>query len=547
MSVRETRRASRRLANQLIVRFDVMLPRISSFSQIDCHLMLVLAKSIFHFEVESDLDSRTSGRESEIKLFTLLLNHLTSIIGTDLKHIDATELCNRNPAQVFNLLEIFDTFATQLLSNSTSLTLPPETKPKWKSPSVEDQGSVHSAPSSSSANSIPSASRSSSITSLNCLCPDIRKTPDLDEIVNPVIHLPKRKNLTRQNTGQTTVLRTVKRVPTLTTGKSPVKELTARLREAKNENFALELGHKLHEALQLEEKAKSIEKQLDRYYNVQRVNRANPSGRQRSRSASAPRRGPVKRNSRPQSTCRPTRQSSTSTSVRKKEPEFHLERDPVTLHEIMNIMDVQSPVSRQVSSKLETLERQHRAFIDSLKNDIRTTQNKAALDLVNAVEKELKRAELLKRDLEHFERIKSEKERAMLDINHNVLVREMRLERASLHRRVENFCNEAKSKFAVASSKHDNLIRTELDRRMKEDKQDLLDVRNIVRLRTETDARKNKQLVDAIENLYRTQFDAARERMAGDEKVLKSRISQNSRLLFDIQREMKSNVRNMKF
>lgn len=523
------------------------MPRISTFKSINASLILQFVNKIFGLSV-----IKHSG-EAEEDAYQRMLSELQTILGLELNHLNCSQLAQRNAMELHNLLEIVSTGSRFFLKKKLSS----KKADQAVQTDIRNQvnaacgGGLTSSLSSSSLDLIPKRDSQKSSPSVSvCDCPDlVQETPEPCSCqnggspnhvhVHNDAHFKNGSRLVRQDTAVISPRPPLRRVPTLYT-ELRAKALVDQLKEAKTENFALELGHRLQEALKLKQKATLIEKQIDGHYGRDRRSisagplREAPQVRGRTLS-----RGQVRRRS----------SSAKPTPVRKQivqaaRAQINSDQTP-SLDNFLS--QFSSSLPHETRAKLKLMERQHRAYMSNLETDIRLQETKGTIALQDAIDRELKRSQIIAKDIKAMELFERHKNQVLCGITQEALKREERSDRAHIVRRVNDFEADAKSKFSAARSREEQFVRSEFEKRLKEEKISLLETKKRIREQSEVEAKKHNELLVAVEGLFRSQFDAVRDKVADEEINLKTRITQNSRLLYDIRRQMKENTRGLKY
>lgn len=572
----------RDLVNELILRCNLLTPRVSSFKLINSDVIGSLFESILRVKP-------FHAKQDEKHRYRNMICHLSEVLNTDVSHLSGTGMASKDPKQLFFLLEILSTVLDSQIS--PSITSSPsisssDTDSCAKCPSCQPSRRQRDfSPESCCSCSCPS--RPSSVSS--CVCSDLEHSSDScsctcsyccypttsstslakdEKLFHDVIQRQRegRKGkkhplVVRHRTGRTPVRVVKKPCPDVT--KEPleppedVKSLMAKFKLAKEDAFALELGYRLHEAFKLEEETKRIEEQIDRFYRMKRM----PSGSRKAvhvltpskstgmsrsgvRSTGASRTTPKKQvtlSKSPVRTFSPKSAAETK-SVSKSEDLNNIIKRSTSLESFLGKFTSDSfpPETRK---KLKIMENKHNLMMNNLREEMRNKESKSCLLLKEAIDSETRKSDLLRKEIERLNHLKERKMNEIDLLDQNAAIKEYRIERAKVHSMVQDYHREMVSKFKSIQSKQEQLIKDEIENRMREERIEMLRMKNLLKEKEAREYGERKKLLKAFDGMYQDRFDSVKDKLEQVERDTRVRKKQNNQLLDEIKKRLKNELK----
>ena len=501
-----------------------------------------------------------------------MIDSLSSLLNADLTHLNPKSMAERDSKHLFYLIEILTAIKTHL---STSKSVAKDEEPECcclnspSSDSLTDSVSIcpdcyTESSESCSCNSLPSSESSSdtkrsesssptgSSDTITEDCHPIDRRESINSLPIVIKHdktptKPKRKPLLPTygtKYGHQDPKSLTQQLEAFEIKSTDIKTLMATLKIAKEDGFALELGHRLHEALRLEEEAKRIESQVERYIRDQYPDR------QRITSQS-----PVRK----LSTMSKSTGSIPSTVNRSKfvarKPNLNRSRSTGHVYRgedgprsrstsLESFLSKFAPnsIPPETKKKLKLMEMSHKTMMNNLRDDLRNRESRGHQLLRQAVEKELKRSQMMRREIDRLDQMKIRQETELNQFNRDKLKKQLRSEKARVKQMVNNFYLESKSKFQSAQSKQDQLIKKEFGQQLKQEKENLIHLKHDKKVTDGIEYEKRKRFLESFESLYDQKYEMIKDQLSKEESELKNRIKTNSQLLNDIKKQIKSTI-----
>lgn len=501
------------------------------------------------FEYIFGLKFHDSASFTDPERYTALIAKMSSLIGAPIEYLRPEELAEREPSQVYHLLQIFEAAQRFLpvqtfeVSQQTDELQDPLAgccfgKSRSPSPSKEDEEVTSTAHKPPAPNGDQRArSISSSLSSLD--------TPEQLSVIDAA----NNNNLVRSDT-QTLRFKSKARTPSLRL-EDRAQALAEQLKYIRRDTFALELGLKLQEALKLERKAAAIERAIDDMYELQheplkaRVRSASSDrSRPRTRSKSATKSPKSPKSPRtPKRKVRPA--SVTANSSQASVRSQRVDRAP-SLDSFLEKYTLGVELPRETKTQLRMMEKNHRAFIDNLVTDMHVAKSKATLNLADAIDRELARAAILKADIDRVERLERDRRRVVCSVTRTSLMREERLSRAKLINDLNEYHRQAASKYASARSRQERLAKEQFAERLANEKKAVLEAKKNLKEKQVREMRRDMDKLEAVANMYRDQRQAVIDAIERDRADMKTRIGQNARVIYDARKLLAEGRRGLK-
>lgn len=539
------------LANDIIIETNLLIPRLTSLKDINYQLFCFIFNDIFRIDC-SLFDPKTKSEEIDVisKLLSTLSNDL---IGISLEHIKAEDIINKKLNTIYDLSEIISTFIKYIpkqinenVNNYHSI------KRKFDTKSVQTNGEnllfslnkqlksdycLNSNTIKNNKNQIypvlkpwSGSSSSHTITSNGCECPDIIQSTSNSFHSNSCgdnsnCH-PKQELITRSKAIQTDV--ETKRTPKTFPKTIEPKLITFdEYKRAKTNNFALELGHKLHETLKLKEMSEVIENKIKRYYGdvtAQMPNRTTYRSSTKARSG----RKQLTRNKK-------------SPIIRRKFDSFKVKniKQNNQFSSLDDLLKTFPEIPRNTIKSLREQELHQNKIVERLNKDIVANEMKVKLKLNSVIETQNKRSQIIKKDLKHLESLAVTKNVKLEKLKDNAEKRDSRLERVRMHKTIESFHNDMLSKYKKLQSIEEKLVLKEFEKKHKSQQESIAQFRKRIKENNEMEIERQKKMLDAFETLYRNKYEMLTESLHKEEEHLKNEISQQSYNLRTIKRDYK--------
>lgn len=586
------------MVNELILKCNLLTPRLSSFKLVSSDIIGLLYSNILRvkpFNLKQDEKQR----------YQNMIDHLANVLNTDVGHLNSDGMASKDPKQLCFLLEILSAI---LDAQNTSITSsesesrccdacqpctgrfpPPVTgrcplcPPSYQSSYQRDFSpdscckSVNSCshPSSVSSCDCPDLDHSSSscsCTCSHCYYPTTSSTsPALvldEERFNRILQKQrdsrsrtKHPVILRHRTGRTPVRPVVRQHTNVKQTKLPeppqdIQSLMAKFKLAKEDAFALELGYRLHEALRLEDETKKIERQIDQFYRMKR----SPSKSKSAIHVLTP----------SKSNAKSTTSSKATTPKKVFNPSRFQSKSPAKTYtlspksvgttktdDLNNMMKKSSSLESflgmfagdsfppETKKKLKIMEAKHNLMINNLRSEMKNKESKSCLLLKEAIDAEVKKSELLRKEIERLNKLKERKMSEIDLLDQNVAIKEYRTEKAKVHQMVKDYQREVASKFMAVQSKQEQLLKDELEDRMREEKVETLRMKNIMKEREAKDLSEKKKLLKAFDGMYQSKFDSVKDKLQEVEKDVRNRRRSNNQLLNEIKERLKNELKVM--
>lgn len=331
-----------------------------------------------------------------------------------------------------------------------------------------------------------------------------------------------------------------------------VKTLMSKFKLAKEDTFALELGYRLHEALKLEEETKRIERQIDQFH------RTRPSDARITANAHTNASKNSSKSARPSKFRTINPPKSRTTSPKKVfDSKRSISKSPAKTYTISQKSDelsdkrsnsLESFLGKfttdsfppETKKKLKIMEAKHNLMMNNLKNEMKNKESKSCLLLKGAIEAEVKKSDLLKKEIERLNNLKKRRMEEIDLLNQNVAIKEYRAEKAKVHQMVQDYHREAASKFMSVQSKQEQLIKDEIEGRLREERTEMLRMKNILKEKEAKEVQEKSKLLKAFDTMYQNKFESVKDKLKDVEEYTKIRNKNNNQLLNDIKRRLKS-------
>lgn len=345
---------------------------------------------------------------------------------------------------------------------------------------------------------------------------------------------------------------------------SDIQTLMSKYKIAKEDAFSIDLGRRLHEALRLEEEAKRIEAQIENYmrhkyhpkdeHHVQQTSGEPFHHRSSSSSVSPVRKRDVNRSlgsfpttagrkrvvGRVQHTTGGDNRRSLSSGPVSRGMTHGL-RKSSSLESFLSKFSVNS-IPVETRKKLKQMEMNHRHMMQNFRDDMRQKESRGCQLLRDAVEKEMKRSDMIRKDIDRLESLKIRRDVELNEYNQKFLKKELRAEKARVGQMVQKYHLDSLSKLKGAQAKQEALIKKEFEKQLMDEKSDFLKMKKDIKQKEDEEYEKKKKFLEAFENMYDQKYQMVKSKLEDEEKQLKLRIQTNSQLLNDVKKQIKSTL-----
>lgn len=408
------------------------------------------------------------------------LKILSDSLGVSLDYIKPGAIVNRDLLANFNLLELLSVL---IVNQEDSIQKPQEVK-EDKVTQTEitanfptfvkttfGSNNLKSKPSLSSTSSSCSCPISLSSSFTPCSCPDEENTQKRSELI-------KNNNLIKEQI-------ILKRQPTYVINEDQPEEKRSidELKELHKDNFALKLGYRLHEALNLQDKTEKLEENIRKLEGRPLISKPKPKAylkkyQTKNKNTLIKKKNIIpKRNSVNKNALKPT---------------------SVNLQKMLEKYD---NISLETVSYLRKQEKNQHKYMKSVLSDLATEEVRKTKQLEDALEKQRKKSQIIRKDIIHLQKyseaqaLKTEKAKLL------AAQRDTRIEQIRLKKDVEEFHRSQLSKFEATRSKEEKLLKDDFARKCKEAKEDILDFRKRIKEEHENEKRKQNLMLEALQTL----------------------------------------------
>ncbi len=498
------------MANDIIVERNLLIPRLTSLKDINYQLFCLIFDNIFNIDC-SLFNPKTKSQEIEVisKLLSILSNDLVSI---SLDHIKPEDIVDKNLNTIYNLLEIIATFIKYIpkqfnkFENNANYKQNKNnfdsTKRKFNTKAIQTnfnenqinrdlRNDFYNKNASKYLNLLKTSS-SSSYSAQSSLCesiPDlIQSTPESDYHLNACGDYkeshPKQEIKTQSKAIQTEV------EPKSSPKTVSRKEITFdEFKKVKTDNFATELGHRLHEALKLKEMSEVIENKIKRYYGDVTV-KSPVSNNLKSTLKSRNRRKHLIR--------------STKSPIIKRKVDLTKTKTPQKIIQISSLDDLikaYPEISRNTIKSLREQERHQQRIVESLNKEVAINEAKVKSQLNSAIKTQNKRSQIIRNDIKNLESLAETKSAKLEKMKENATKRDSRIENARMHKTIESFHNQMMSKYKRLQAVEEKIVIEEFEKRHKTQQENIVQFRKRIKENHLMEIERQKKMLDAFETL----------------------------------------------
>jgi hypothetical protein len=268
------------------------------------------------------------------------------------------------------------------------------------------------------------------------------------------------------------------------------KEITFdEFKKVKTDNFATELGHRLHEALKLKEMSEVIENKIKRYYGDVTV-KTPVSNNLKSTLKSRNRRKHLIR--------------STKSPIIKRKVDLTKTKTPQKIIQISSLDDLikaYPEISRNTIKSLREQERHQQRIVESLNKEVAINEAKVKSQLNSAIKTQNKRSQIIRNDIKNLESLAETKSAKLEKMKENATKRDSRIENARMHKTIESFHNQMMSKYKRLQAVEEKIVIEEFEKRHKTQQENIVQFRKRIKENHLMEIERQKKMLDAFETL----------------------------------------------
>lgn len=421
------------LANKIIISCGMTIPRLTFIQDINSMFFAQLFKQLFKVNIIFDVNSKVD----QIRLIDSLTTALTNrLLGVPLDHINCKKILAFDSKSIYDLLEIIYALVKHLPSKQIST-------------STDHQ--IHI---SSSNKQVQTEFDSDS---------------DLEDAIDEksTSLVPSPETLANQ----------------FSQGfQAKIDDGLSKFKQLQTENFAMQLGMKLHEILKLKQMTRQIETNIKQFYHDDNFGRKNMKSPKTKAQKSK------------KMTKRVRFEQKKQINLRRMMPNT---RD-LNLDELL----LRFPdIHKGAAKVLKQQEINQQKVIENLNKQVITNETKMELMMKDAIEKQEKKSQMIHQDVRRLQRVTETKQEKTERIKRNAEIRDNRLERARLEKVINNYYTETISKLKELQSKEEILVKKEFEKRFNEKKEDIIEFRKRIKELHNKEKEKQRQLLEKFQNL----------------------------------------------
>lgn len=419
------------LANKIIISCGMTIPRLTFIQDINSMFFAQLFKQLFKVNIIFDVNSKVD----QIRLIDSLITALSNrLLGVPLDHINCKKILAFDSKSIFDLLEIIYALVKHLPSKQIST-------------STDYQIHINS-------------SNKQVQTEFDS---DLEDAID-DKSTSPVTNS---ETLAHQHSQDF---------------QAKTDDDLSKFKQLQTENFAMQLGMKLHEILKLKQMTRQIETNIKQFYHDDHFGKKNMKS--------------------PKTKCQKSKKMTKRVKFEQKK-QMNLRRMmPNTRDLDLDELLLRFPdIHKGAAKALKQQEINQQKVIANLNKQVITNETKMEMMMKDAIEKQEKKSQMIHQDVRRLQRLTETKQEKTERIRQNAEIRDNRLERARLEKIINNYYTETISKLKELQSKEEILVKKEFEKRFNEKKDDIMEFRKRIKELHNKEKEKQRQLLEKFENL----------------------------------------------